>query len=274
MIYDAHELESGRSGQSWVASKMVFFIEAVSWRQVDGLISVSESILAWYKHNFGEKECQLIRNVPDHRADCRHDHVELRKLYSIPHDYLVSVYVGILEPNRGIRLLLKAFQDVQKAGGKHALIFMGEGSLDNEIIRAQTSASLVFHHGMLRPECIVPSMKSADVGLMLTSAERISEEYALPNKLFQYAEAGLHVVSTDLTEVRMAIGNRPGGSLIDYSSEALVQWLKSHPVMPATKKLNSAELGDWADEERQLLLFYSRLTKSARSGPERPNQKL
>lgn len=263
LIYDAHELESGRSGQSWVAGKLVAFLEAIAWRRIDGVISVSDSILAWYSAKFGIKESQVIKNIPDLRTDCLHHHDELRSIYSIPRDYLISVYVGILEPNRGVRLLLKSFQVVQEAGRKHALVFLGQGSLDNEIGQVQGEGSLIFHHGLVAPECIVPSIRSADIGLIFTRNDGISEEYALPNKLFQYVGAGLHVVGNDLEGLREAIGDRPGGSLIEYSSEALSDWLRSNEVMPASKKFNPGDLGDWEAEEEKLLRFYLKLTRQA-----------
>ena len=64
LIYDAHELESQKNGQSKVLSKITLFIEKISWRFIDLLITVSPSIIDWYQKNLGKKESLLILNSP------------------------------------------------------------------------------------------------------------------------------------------------------------------------------------------------------------------
>lgn len=59
LVYDAHELESCKSGQSRVMSIVTLFIELVCWRMVDTLISVSPPILQWYRERLGPKQCTL-----------------------------------------------------------------------------------------------------------------------------------------------------------------------------------------------------------------------
>lgn len=263
LIYDAHELESGRSGLSNLAAKFVTKLELVSWRYVDGLISVSDKIVDWYIRRFGEKQSEVIRNIPDPRTYCKHDHTDLRTLYSIPSNYTVSVYVGILEPNRGIELVLNAFQSVQLAGGKHALVFLGQGSLEKEILRAQQVNKLILLHGLVAPGCIVPIIKSADVGLMLTRNDALSEDFALPNKLFQYVDAGLHVVGTDLEVVRATIGNLAWASLIDYAPQQLATWLGANEIIAKRRRSQPGELGSWIEEEEKLVSFYSWLSNKA-----------
>ena len=67
LIYDAHELESQKNGQSKVLSKITLFIEKISWRFIDLFITVSPSIIDWYQKNLGKKESLLILNSPQLR---------------------------------------------------------------------------------------------------------------------------------------------------------------------------------------------------------------
>ena len=56
IIYDAHELESNKNGQSYLLSKITLLIEKLSWPSISLLISVSESIIYWYEYHLGRKK--------------------------------------------------------------------------------------------------------------------------------------------------------------------------------------------------------------------------
>ena len=66
LIYDAHELESNKNGLSPFLGKLTLKVEKVLWRHVDGFITVSNSILDWYKTNFNcvDKKLEVILNAP------------------------------------------------------------------------------------------------------------------------------------------------------------------------------------------------------------------
>ena len=64
LIYDAHELESQKFGQGKVLSFITYYLEKLSWKKIDVLISVSQSIIDWYNENLGFKKSILILNSP------------------------------------------------------------------------------------------------------------------------------------------------------------------------------------------------------------------
>ena len=56
LVYDAHELESDRNGQSRLFGAITLWIERVCWSSVDLFITVSESIDFWYQTKLGPKK--------------------------------------------------------------------------------------------------------------------------------------------------------------------------------------------------------------------------
>ena len=66
IIYDAHELESDKNGQSKLFKFITLFFESIMWKKINLLISVSPSIINWYKDKYGFKKSLLLLNKPRH----------------------------------------------------------------------------------------------------------------------------------------------------------------------------------------------------------------
>jgi glycosyltransferase involved in cell wall biosynthesis len=110
-IYEAHELESDRTGLSKTLGKMTLFVEKLLWRFVDALIVVSPSIEKWYKDNIGEKYSKIILNSPVAlEGDTKYDKSYLREKFAIHPDSRIILYIGILSKGRGIELVVEAIK--------------------------------------------------------------------------------------------------------------------------------------------------------------------
>ena len=63
LVYDAHELESDKNGQSSLLSREILWTETIYWPRIDTQISVSPSVLFWYNKELGLKRNALILNA-------------------------------------------------------------------------------------------------------------------------------------------------------------------------------------------------------------------
>src|SRR5690606_4359576 len=92
LIYDAHELESNKNGQTPTLSRTTLAIEKWAWKRIDLLISVSDSINDWYIKNLGSKSNLLILNSPEIPKGTGDDSIVgmerryFHSLYGIPSD--------------------------------------------------------------------------------------------------------------------------------------------------------------------------------------------
>jgi glycosyltransferase involved in cell wall biosynthesis len=78
------------------------------------------------------------------------------------------------------------------------------------------------------PEDVVPYISTATVGISPLPADVINYDLALPNKLFDYMQAKLPIVSSDCREVSELLATYPLGEIFDWRDpKALADAVKS-----------------------------------------------
>lgn len=204
LVYDAHELESNKNAQNAILSWATLLIEKFCWRNVDLLISVSDSIIDWYARHLGSKPSVLVLNSPviaastDPEFEAQGRGSYFHEKYSIPAGGLVFVYVGMLIPGRGIEICLDAFA----AGPKNAhVVFIGFGILEHIIAKYSRIHTNIHFHIAVAHDQVVPLVRSADYGLCIVEKVSLSSYYCLPNKLFEYCFARIPVLASDFPEI-------------------------------------------------------------------------
>ena len=188
IIYDAHELESDRNGLSKSMGKLVLLFEKMAWKKIDHLIVVGEQISNWYKVNIGKKDTTVILNSPYIGSFVTKELSYLRDKFNIKSDRKIFIYVGGLMPGRMINSYLKIFSQNNFPAD---LVLLGYGPLKAEILQYAMQHSNIHLHEAVSHDQVTSIVESADVGLCVISAESLSDELSLPNKLFEYAFSGI-----------------------------------------------------------------------------------
>lgn len=257
LIYDAHELESDKSGQSRILSKYTLFIEKLVWNKIDFLISVSPSILKWYEENLGNKENELILNSPllNHDILNREKNDYLRYTFQIPKDAKIFIYLGIMsKKGRGLQYYLDVFtkKDIQSH-----IVFVGFGEYEEKIKSLAIKHENIHYHEPVAFDKVVDVAKSADVGLCLIENVSLSTYYCLPNKLFEYAFSGVYILASDFPDMRDIVTNHHLGKCTEVSESALHKAVKNIETEGCqVQQINLEELG-WQVQEQKLLKIYN-----------------
>jgi glycosyltransferase involved in cell wall biosynthesis len=101
-------------------------------------------------------------------------------------------------------------------------------------------------------------LSSADVGAHPLPDTCLNHRLALPNKLFDYAFAGLPTVANDLPEMAGLLNDRRMGSVCDTTSPAdIARALRVARDLDVS--FETIEDLSWERQERQLLSLYDRL---------------
>lgn len=263
LIYDAHELESDKAGQSKILSKYTLFIEKMLWKDIDILISVSPSIIDWYDKHLGKKKSVLILNSPllDTSPKEKSKNNYLREKFNIPEGKKIFLYLGIIsEVGRGVNLYLDVFQ--RKEVDSH-IVFIGYGEYVDEIKKIALNNENIHYHPAVPHHQVVEVSTSADVGLCLVEAVSLSDYYCLPNKLFEYAFSELYILASDFPDIRKIVDEYDLGKCSSLNAENLFEIVKDvqHSDLDNRVKKDLYPLS-WNFQGSELLKLYHNILKN------------
>lgn len=267
LVYDAHELESNKNGQSSILSKSTLFVEKICWNYIDHFITVSPSIIKWYEKNLGFKHSTLILNSPIVKRDISvyNDIVSkgnyLHEKYKIPADRLVFIYIGILGEGRGIDLIVDAFKNFNL---KSHLVFMGYGELiDNLKVLSKKNRNIHVHDAVSHDK-VVEIAKSANIGLCLIQNVSLSDYYCLPNKLFEYVFSGIPVLASNFPDISRVVNQYKLGLSVDLNIEDIAEGVKQFESDKLDVNFSVSDLSDlsWEVQELKLKKIYENILSS------------
>ncbi|MDQ1283271.1 MAG: glycogen synthase, partial [Euryarchaeota archaeon] len=157
LIYHVHGLEVGRSDNP---NPQIMALERRGGEVADGVITVSEAM---------KREMTRMGTPAGKISVCYHgvnadffsparakpeDLALLRKRYGFSEDDIIILFVGRLEPVKGVRELFSAFPRVLARHGKARLLVVGRGSLEGyaaEEAKRQGSGSVTLVTDFLDP---------------------------------------------------------------------------------------------------------------------------
>ncbi len=254
VIYDAHELESNKNGQSRMLSWATLAIERVCWSHVSGFITVSQKILEWYQLKFSAKHSVTILNAPPKRKNMNlhSDTSDLKEKFNIGGQSNIYVYVGILSSGRGIEKLLRIFS---RPGNSH-IVFLGYGPLQDKIAEYANNMNRIHLHPPVPHNEVVNTISSANFGFCIVENTSLSDYLCLPNKLFEYAQAGITVIGSKFPEISEVLDRHNLGLTVEDDEkeiESMVNDLDNNGYVCNPLALD--ELA-WEAQEKKLLKFY------------------
>jgi glycosyltransferase involved in cell wall biosynthesis len=259
LIYDAHELESSTLGLSWLGAIMVSLWERTLWKHIDGFITVSEGIREVYFTKHRTTPSRVILNSPqtsepsDLAAGAR---LSIREELGLPKAAKIFVYLGYLSKGRGIELALEAFPQITK--DIHC-VFVGTGDLA-DLVEASAAKHQNIHLVKPVPHTqVVGFISSADFGLCLIEPVAESHTYALPNKLFECAVAGLPVLGSSLPEISRIIRDYDAGTVTNLTVSDIIVSVKS--MANSSRRVDSSAVEEltWARQVEKLHSLYADL---------------
>jgi glycosyltransferase involved in cell wall biosynthesis len=182
---------------------------------------VSPSIARVYKETYGP-DFRVVRNVPFHRPEPMID-TSLQARYG---DRAIILYQGALNVGRGLELVIRSLSYLDHT----VLLIAGGGDIEAELKLEAKKAGLadrVVFLGRVDPERLYPITCSADVGISLEEDLGLNYRYALPNKVFDYIQARIPVLCSDLPEMKAIVeGHEVGIATSERDPEGLATILK------------------------------------------------
>ncbi len=268
LVYDSHEYftEVPELVSRPFIRSIWLRIERVIFPGLKHVMTVNESIAEIYREKYGVP-VNVIRNVPftpDHSMP-----VESRKKWNLPDDKKIFLFQGAgINIDRGAEEAIDAISKVNDA----VLLFIGAGDVINQL-KEITALKGLKHKVFFIPKQpmkeLIRFTRMADFGLTLDKSTNLNYKYSLPNKLFDYIQANLPVLASDLVEVRGIIEKYDIGVIAtSYDTQTIANKMQemiadANRIARWKKNLNiaAAELC-WEKEQDKFLEIFSNVVRS------------
>jgi glycosyltransferase involved in cell wall biosynthesis len=172
------------------------------------------------------------------------------------------LYQGALNVGRGIEHVITAMHHLEGA----VFVIAGDGDIREQLLKqvlAENVGEQVIFTGRIPLEELHNLTRHASVGLSIEQNLGLNYYFALPNKLFDYIQAGVPVLVSDLPEMRKVVMDYDIGLILHkHNTEALVEKLREMLYDEAQRKKWNANLAKaaeelcWEREEEKLLKIY------------------
>ena len=230
LLYDSHELWLDRSKvpgeippERWRWQRM----ERALIGRADVTVTVCDSIADTLAQRYAIARPAVVRNVPERPADdSRRD---LRARAGIERDGPLVLHLGGQMRGRGIETLIGAMPALPNA----ELVLLGSSApgmrAELEALAARLGVTDRVHFVAAVPTAeVLGYARSADVGVAPIQNEGLNHLYSLPNKLFEYLNAGLPVVTSNFPEMaRIVAEHRVGETFAAADPDDLARALRS-----------------------------------------------
>lgn len=262
LVYDAHEISTHREGYR-ALRPLVAWLERRIMPRAAGVITTTDARARFFARAYKVPRPLVLQNRPRHSRVQANDRI--RHELGLVRPWPVVIYQGGQQPGRGLNLLMRAMAQVPEA----YLVMVGGGSL-HETLRAQ-----VVEQGLAQRVHFVPTVPlaelssysaSADIGVQPIENTCLNHYTTDSNKLFEYVQAGLPVVASDLPEIRRVVREHDLGLLVPAGDSTALATALNCLVENADKRrfhaqqsLKAAAALSWEQQEGELLALYERV---------------
>ncbi len=254
LVYDSHELWADRNGR-WERRWWLLASEALFVRVADVVTTASPGYADALRARYRIKRPTVIRNIPDGPL----------AQAAQPQTPPLAVYVGGLMPGRGLEQTIDAL--ALAPGVRLRAIGPGAPAYRASLLeRAETAgvAHRIELHPPVPPAHVSAALADATAGLCLIQPVCRSYELTLPNKLFEYAAAGVPVLASDLPTIAMVVRTQGLGEVVHYDdphgiAAGLQRLIEPARWSEAARRSHAfAQANNWSAESRMLASIYAR----------------
>jgi glycosyltransferase involved in cell wall biosynthesis len=255
IVYDSHELfpEVPELVNRLFVKKCWSRLEKWILPQLKNTYTVCNSIANYYDIKYGTN-FKVVRNLPT---------LKNIKTSSFPfaiEDKKIILYQGAINIGRGLELMI----DTIKYLPNYIFVVIGDGDLlkglKEQIIKENLEAKVKFL-GKLNPRDLQKITPLANLGISLEEDLGLNYRFALPNKIFDYIQAELPVLVSNLPEMKQVVNKYKVGEIaIDRNPKSLAKQIVLFSKINYTTALKtSKKILVWNNEIKQLKEIFSNL---------------
>ena len=262
LIYDSHEMASGRNQASVRKSKKAMRLERRLISNANVVIMASQGYANRAMDLYGIASPEIVLNVPDVNKEFS-AFFDLKKQLDLPQNEFLAVYQGSIQKNRGIEQAIEAIAITKGIN----LVIIGYGEhvqfLKDKVSEDGLQNRVKFF-GPVTPKDLISWAHSADVGLCLIVGESESYKHSMPNKLFESMMSEIPVIASDYPGMGTFVERNKVGLTCDPQDPNAIALalneLRGNQSLYLELKRNTlvaSETYNWSNEKNKLKSIYS-----------------
>jgi len=282
LVYDAHEFERDRvkAYPLW-RKKLAWAEESRFISNANAVITVSDSIGKHMAKHYSIPMPTIIFNTTfvgeQILQECKNRYTALRQIIGLNANTPLIVHIGkLFDMHRQTGLFKQMIQSIGDLPDVH-LALLGP-NLPRSKTQVKQWAKRYFVEDRVHvidpvPYQYVPSfINDATLGIVAMHGDNLNTEYAMPNKLFEMALAGIPIIVSDQLEIRNFVENHARGLVADCNDpQKIAQAIRTIADNPAKFDYSEEQLEtirkefDWPAQAKKLKNLYFGLGKPVAS---------
>ena len=252
LVYDAHELWTDMSVQMPLRA-FFYNLEKALIRRADAVMTVNEFIALELARRYHIRTPEVVHNCAERSK------IPLNAKHSTK---VIALYHGVFSSDRGLENLIASSEYLEE---DVLLLMRGSGEIKTKLKGLASSRGNCQFADPVPPDEVVLRAAEADVGIVPYLPTNLNNYFSSPNKLFEYIQAGIPVVASNLPFLSKIIHEEDIGLTFDpYDPRDIASTINTVTREHELKRLRqnvrrAAEKWCWESEEKKLLHIYERL---------------
>jgi glycosyltransferase involved in cell wall biosynthesis len=159
----------------------------------------------------------VLKNCPQNTEPTIKTNLIRKKLGLKNHDKII-LYQGVLNPGRGLKMIIDSSQYLEE---NINFVIIGDGPQKKELLQYFEDTferKNVFFMEKVSFSSLIKYTTSADLGILLIESFNLSKKLTLPNKVFEYMNAGIPFITNQLPEASKIAKDEDCGYVINDST--------------------------------------------------------
>jgi glycosyltransferase involved in cell wall biosynthesis len=214
VIYDSRELYGHLAGlrERKIVQTIIRVIEKIFITGAHKIITTGSLDSQYIEKKFNLKDTIVVRNLPLIAAIL--EPFNFRKHLGLNADTKILLYQGVILHGRGLRKIFEAINRLNNC----VLVIIGDGEYREfyqNLANEKGLINRVFFLGKVEQSKLLGYTAGADIGLTIIENLSLSYYYALPNKMFEYIQAGIPVLASNFPQMKEIIDRYKVGLYIN-----------------------------------------------------------
>ena len=274
IVWDAHELYPELNNISSVSKEFMRRVIGRSSADIDYFITINQSFIDYYRERFHRMPSgTILMNAARKEGSSIEKNGFLRSAAGISDDQFVLLFQGGLSADRGVEILLDAAEKIPEWW---SIIFMGDGLL-GEGVRKKIDEFQGRRPPGREAIAMIPAApyhdlaswtSGADLGVIPYENVGLNHLYCTPNKLWEYPNAGIPILASNMIEMGKMIEEYETGILLptEFNSGDIVSALEAidrRQLSKLTKNCRKfSAVENWKKYEKRLIELYKEIENS------------